>query len=126
LYPNINLKRLGGSKYKFRYKILRSTALEVIPVRDACMGCLCVGEGHEASEEENSGDDEQDGAHDAKPKKRHKKAKSGQAKKLFARGGFTEPAADWQKDLDSEHKQREEEKEKKKAEDIWAGTVKLS
>jgi hypothetical protein len=89
---------------------------------------LCAGEGHEASEEENSGDDEHD-HHDTaarpQPKKRHKKAKSGQAKKLFARGGFTEAVStDWQKDLHTEQKQREEEKEKKKAEDIWAGIYK--
>jgi hypothetical protein len=39
-----------------------------------------------------------------------------------ARGGFGGSAEDsWQQDLDTEHRERIQEKEKKKVEDIWAG-----
>jgi hypothetical protein len=39
-----------------------------------------------------------------------------------ARGGFAGSAGDsWQQDLDTEQRERIQEKEKKKAEDIWAG-----
>jgi hypothetical protein len=86
------------------------------------------GEGHEASEEENSGEEEHvseeaAGGRSAGGKKRRKKIKNGEAsgRKVFARGGFSDAAGDWQADLDNQQRERLEEKEKKKAEDIWAG-----
>jgi len=87
---------------------------------------LLSGEGHEASEEENSGDEEatEEGGGRGRPaaKKRGKKTtKKSEVNKVFARGGFGGAGADWQQDLDSEQRDRLQQKEKKKAEDIWAG-----
>ena len=39
----------------------------------------------------------------------------------FARGGFQGEARDWDKELEEERKEIDEEKEKKKVEDLWAG-----
>lgn len=79
-----------------------------------------TGDGHDASEEENSGDDE--GAFDGskKGKKKSLKSKNNPAKRggLFDDG---ESKASREKEFEAEKKEIEEEKEKKKTDDLWAG-----
>ena len=40
---------------------------------------------------------------------------------VFARGGFQGESRDWEKELEEEKKEINEEKEKKKVDDLWAG-----
>ena len=77
------------------------------------------GEAHEASEEENSGEDESNvdkpGAKNKK-KKKSKKPLTGR-KNIFEED---EEKVDWKKALEEEKKELDEEKQKQKENDIWA------
>lgn len=79
-----------------------------------------TGEGQEVSEEENSGDDENLQPSGESPPKKKKKLKATQA--IGARKNMFEDenARDWNKELAEEKKELNEEKEKKKADDLWA------
>lgn len=76
------------------------------------------GEAPDASEEENSGEEEstEDGATKVKKKKKSKKVLSGR-KNIFAE---EEGKVDWKKELEEERKEINEEKEKQKANDLFA------
>ena len=76
------------------------------------------GEVHDASEEENSGEEEntEDNASKGKKKKKSKKAISGR-KNIFEE---EEEKVDWKKELEEERKEINEEKEKQKANDLFA------
>ena len=76
------------------------------------------GEVHDASEEENSGEEEntEDNASKGKKKKKSKKVLSGR-KNIFAE---KEEKVDWKKELEEERKEINEEKEKQKANDLFA------
>jgi len=80
-----------------------------------------TGDGHDASEEENSGDEEHESGASADLKKKSKnKSKSNKAfnvrQSMFDDG----EKVDWNKELENEKKEQNEEKEKKKADDLWA------
>ena len=80
------------------------------------------GEVHDASEEENSGEDEntelEGGAVKTKKKKRGKAKKVANGRKNIFESD--EDKVDWQGELEKEKQEKVEEKEKQKADDIWA------
>jgi len=77
------------------------------------------GEQHEASEEENSGDDENnDTESNAKGKKKKKGKKIAKGRQNIFAG--EEEKVDWQKELAEEKRELNEEKEKQKADDLFA------
>jgi len=78
-----------------------------------------TGEGHDASEEENSGEDENpESGSKSGPKKRKKKPSTINARSsMFDDDG---EKVDWSKELAEEKKELDEEKEKKKVDDLWA------
>ena len=78
-----------------------------------------AGEVHEASEEDNSGEDEnpvEDNGSKPKKKRKNKKIVSGR-KNIF---DTDEEKVDWKKELEEERKEMNEEKEKQKADDLFA------
>jgi len=80
-----------------------------------------TGEGHDASEEENSGDNEDPESGSKVGTKKKKKTKA-TAKAVNARTSMFDDGekVDWHKELEEEKKELNEEKEKKKVEDLWA------
>ena len=78
-----------------------------------------VGEVHDASEEENSGEDEnhaEENGSKSRKKKKTKRVLSGR-KNIF---DTEEDKVDWKKELEEERKEINEEKEKQKADDLFA------
>jgi len=80
-----------------------------------------TGEGHDASEEENSGVEEDPETGSKVGPKKKKKSKT-IAKPVNARTSMFDDGekVDWTKELEEEKKEINEEKEKKKVDDLWA------
>lgn len=80
------------------------------------------GQGHDASEEENSGDEEDQVGENGEPKKKRTKKKKEKAKVNHRIGIFSEDQdkTDWNKELLEEKKEAEEIKEKAKLDNLWS------
>jgi len=80
-----------------------------------------TGEGHDASEEENSGVEEDPETGSKVGPKKKKKSKAA-TKPVNARASMfdDDEKVDWTKELEEEKKEINEEKEKKKVDDLWA------
>lgn len=80
------------------------------------------GQGHDASEEENSGDEEDTVGDNGEPKKKRTKKKKATAKVNHRIGLFSEDQEkpDWDKELLEEKKEAEEIKEKAKLDNLWS------
>jgi len=79
------------------------------------------GEGHEASEEEHSGDEEQPTDDQTTTNSKTRKKKRGSKNQnIFGRPNCSDSTRGWEEDLSEEKREKEAEKQKKKADELWA------